>query len=32
VQHQKLSPEPPNDFAHWVTTALQEDELGERLA
>ena len=32
VQHQELSPEPPNDFAHWVTTALQEDELGERLA
>ncbi len=32
VQHQELSPEPPNDFAHWVTTALQEDEVGERLA
>ena len=32
VQHQELSPEPPNDFAHWVTTAIQEDELGERLA
>jgi hypothetical protein len=32
VQHQELSPEPPNDFAHWATTALQEDELGERLA
>lgn len=32
VQHQELSPEPPNDFAHWVTTALQLDELGERLA
>ena len=32
VQHQELSPEPPNDFAHWVTTALQEDKLGERLA
>ncbi len=32
VQHQELSPEPPNDFAYWVTTALQEDELGERLA
>jgi hypothetical protein len=32
VQHQELSPEPPNDFAHWVTTVLQEDELGERLA
>ena len=32
VQHQELSPEPPNDFAHWATTVLQEDELGERLA
>jgi hypothetical protein len=32
VQHQELSPEPPNDFAYWVTTALQDDELGERLA
>ncbi len=32
VQHQELSPEPPNDFAHWVTMALQLDELGERLA
>jgi hypothetical protein len=32
VQHQELSPEPPNDFAHWVTTAIQDDELGEQLA
>src|SRR6266481_673258 len=32
VQHQYLSPEPPNDFAYWVTNVLQEDELGERLA
>jgi hypothetical protein len=32
VQHQELSPEPPNDFAHWVTNTLQEDALGERLA
>jgi len=32
VQHQYLSPEPPNDFAFWVTNVLQEDELGERLA
>jgi hypothetical protein len=32
VQHQYLSPEPPNDFAHWVTTVLQEDRLGEQLA
>jgi len=31
-QHQYLSPEPPNDFAHWVTNSLGEDELGERLA
>ena len=32
VQHQYLSPEPPNDFAFWVTNVLQEDRLGERLA
>lgn len=32
VQHQYLSPEPPNDFAHWVTNVLQEDRLGEQLA
>ena len=32
VQHQYLSPEPPNDFAFWVSNVLQEDELGERLA
>lgn len=31
-QHQYLSPEPPNDFAYWVTEMLGEDELGERLA
>ena len=31
-QHQYLSPEPPNDFAYWVTEALGENELGERLA
>lgn len=31
-QHQYLSPEPPNDFAHWVANSLGEDELGERLA
>ncbi|MFA5363015.1 MAG: DUF5752 family protein [Candidatus Omnitrophota bacterium] len=30
-QHQFLSPEPPNDFAYWVTESLGEDELGERL-
>lgn len=31
-QHQHLSPEPPNDFAHWVSNVLGEKELGERLA
>lgn len=31
-QHQFLSPEPPNDFAYWVTEALNEVKLGERLA
>lgn len=31
-QHQTLSPEPPNDFAFWVTNVLQENILGERLA
>jgi hypothetical protein len=31
-QHQHLVPEPPNDFAYWVTHVLQDDELGERLA
>ncbi|MDD5496162.1 MAG: DUF5752 family protein [Candidatus Omnitrophica bacterium] len=31
-QHQYLSPEPPNDFAYWVTSVLGEDELAERLA
>lgn len=31
-QHQYLSPEPPNDFAYWVTTSLGEKELGENLA
>jgi len=30
-QHQYLSPEPPNDFAYWVTDILGEDELGEKL-
>lgn len=32
VQHQHLSPEPPNDFAYWVSQVLQEDRLGEQLA
>lgn len=31
-QHQYLSPEPPNDFAHWVAESLGEAHLGERLA
>jgi len=31
-QHQYLSPEPPNDFAYWVSDILGEDELGEKLA
>jgi hypothetical protein len=31
-QHQFLTPEPPNDFAYWVTNVLQEDEMGEQLA
>lgn len=31
-QHQYFSPEPPNDFAFWVSEVLVEDELGERLA
>jgi len=31
-QHQYLSPEPPNDFAYWVTHVLREERLGERLA
>lgn len=31
-QHQYLSPEPPNDFAYWVSSSLGERELGEDLA
>ncbi|MCK4905449.1 hypothetical protein KAS42_04320 [bacterium] len=31
-QHQYLSPEPPNDFAYWITEILGENELAERLA
>ena len=30
-QHQYLSPEPPNDFAYWITGILGEEELGELL-
>lgn len=32
VQHQFLSPEPPNDFAYWVSNILLEDRLGEEMA
>jgi len=31
-QHQYLSPEPPNDFAHWITNVLNEEVLGEKIA
>lgn len=31
-QHQYLCPEPPNDFAYWVSSVLGDDELAERLA
>lgn len=31
-QHEYLSPEPPNDFAHWITNALNEEALGEKIA
>src|ERR1700741_3453710 len=31
-QHHYLSPEPPNDFAYWVSKVLSEDALGERLS
>lgn len=31
-QHQFLSPEPPNDFAYWVASALLDGELAEKLA
>ena len=31
-QHQYLVPEPPNDFAYWVTHLLQDEKLGERLS
>jgi len=30
-QHQYLSPEPPNDFAYWITGILGEEVLGEEL-
>jgi hypothetical protein len=31
-QHHYLSPEPPNDFAYWVTNILGLEALGESLA
>jgi Family of unknown function (DUF5752) len=31
-QHHYLSPEPPNDFAFWVTNSLGIDLVGEKLA
>jgi len=31
-QHIYLSPEPPNDFAYWVTETLGDEQLGEKLA
>jgi hypothetical protein len=30
-QHHYLSPEPPNDFAYWVSHVLGDDALGEQL-
>ena len=30
-QHHYLSPEPPNDFAYWVTNVLNEDLLAEMM-
>lgn len=31
-QHHYLSPEPPNDFAYWVTNVIGDDLLGEQLS
>lgn len=31
-RHHYLSPEPPNDFAYWVTAMLNDNALGEQLA
>lgn len=31
-QHHALSPEPPNDFAYWISGSLGLDDVGERLA
>lgn len=32
VRHEFLSPEPPNDFAYWITNILQDRVLGEEVA
>ena len=32
VRHEFLSPEPPNDFAYWITNILQDKVLGEQVA
>lgn len=31
-QHHYLSPEPPNDFAYWITEVLNDAKLGEKLS
>lgn len=31
-QHHYLSPEPPNDFAYWVSDVIGDDVLGEQLS
>jgi len=31
-QHHYLSPEPPNDFAYWVSEVIGDDALGEQLS
>jgi hypothetical protein len=31
-QHHYLSPEPPNDFAYWVSNVMGDDVLGEQLS
>jgi hypothetical protein len=31
-RHHYLSPEPPNDFAYWMTAMINDDALGEQLA
>lgn len=32
TQHEFFSPEPPNDFAYWISNALQDKLLGEKIA